>query len=37
MPANTIAKSPAPIQHNVEKDVGTSSVVPSLQPEPHPE
>ena len=33
MPADTNTKSPEPIQPNVEKDVGTSSAVPSPQPE----
>jgi len=37
MLADTSIESPEPIQPNVEKDVGTSSVVPSSQPELLPE
>jgi len=37
MLADTIPKNSELIQMTVEKDVGTSSVVPSLQLEPLPE
>ena len=37
MPADTSIESPELIQLNVEKDVGTSSVVPSPRPESLPE
>jgi len=37
MLADTFPENPEPIQTTIEKDAGTSSVVPSLQLEPLPE